>query len=640
MSRRRTRRSVRPLAAVPLAAALLLTGAVACSSEDPPERVLQAFLDGWPTGDLAGVPLVAPTGSPLAAAGVADEIAGLAGELHDIAPDLTIAGIDDGSDLATAQVTVSWPLSAGDTPATWDYQTTVRLSRGDGGWRVIWEPAVVHPDLTIGDTLAVRRTAAARADILDAAGGPLVTARPVVDVGIWPARATDLDSDLNTVDSALRSIGVTVDLASLRDRVDRADPDHFVPVVTLRQDDFASIEDRIGDLDATTFRERERHLAPSRTFARAVLGIVDEVTAEVIQNSPGVFAVGDQVGFGGLSERYDAQLRGGTGHRVLLARTAPDGQVNHTELFSAPPRPGIDLRTTLDVTVQAAAEAALHTDDRRAALVAVRISDGAVLAVANTHGADANPVNLAFTGAVPPGSTFKMVSAYGLLAAGDVAIDTIVDCPQQVTVDGRTFRNAGNLALGEVPFRTAVADSCNTPFAALAPRLGDGALAAAGAALGIGGDWSLGLDTFTGQVSDGADPAELAAASFGQGTTRVSPAAMAAATAAVARGAWLPPNLVATADPAPPSVPLDAGAVADLHTALRAVVTDGTAGALAGLPGGEVYGKTGSAEVDDVTHGWFIGWRDDLAFAVFVEGGGSGSGSAVPLVEGFLRTLG
>src|SRR5690606_38742532 len=96
----------------------------------------------------------------------------------------------------------------------------------------------------------------------------------------------------------------------LRDRIDAADPNHFVPVVTLRAGDYARIQDRIEPLAATTFRDRRRHLAPTRTFARALLGIVDEATAEAIENNPGVYEVGDQVGYGGLSQRYDARLRG------------------------------------------------------------------------------------------------------------------------------------------------------------------------------------------------------------------------------------------------------------------------------------------------------------------------------------------
>jgi cell division protein FtsI/penicillin-binding protein 2 len=150
------------------------------------------------------------------------------------------------------------------------------------------------------------------------------------------------------------------------------------------------------------------------------------------------------------------------------------------------------------------------------------------------------------------------------------------------------------------------------------------------------------MDAFSGKVSTGGSGAERAAAAFGQGETIVSPVAMAAATAAVARGQWQQPKLIA--DPAPASAPpagpaLKASAVEPLRVMMREVVTAGTATALRDVPGGPVHGKTGTAEASADTHGWFVGWQGDVAFAVLVEKGGSSTTSAVPVAEKFLRAL-
>lgn len=612
----------------------------ACSSEEDPEATLERFFAGWPTGTWEAVTFVDPAGSPVAPAAVADGIAELTGELHQTPPTFVIGETSMTNHTAQVPVQVQWPLADSDDAPVWTFDNTVRLTEGDDGWQVIWEPAVVHPQLQAGDALVVHRTPAVRGEILDRDGDPLMRARRVVDVGIWPAQATDLDGDLTVLDNALRSIDVQVDRDALAERVAEADPDQFVPVVTLRWDDYEPIREQIRDLGATTFRERERHLAPTATFARALLGVVDEVTAEIIEDNPGVYQVGDQAGHSGLSRAYDEQLRGTAGSQVLIARTTPDDELTHIELHSVAPTAGTDLHLTIDRAVQTAAEQALHGDERAAALVAIRVSDGAVLAVANTRGSAANPVNLAFTASVPPGSTFKLVSAYGLLTGGDLELDTPVPCPESVTVDGYTITNDFGGDQGEIPFRQAVAISCNTAFATLATRLGDAGLAQAGYALGIGADWHLPPEVFTGEVSTGGGATERAAAAFGQGTTVVSPAAMAAAAAAIAGGRWLPPTLVADPDePAPTAVPLDVHAVTGLQEAARAVVTEGTATALRTVPGEPVHGKTGSAEAGEATHGWFIGWQGDLALAVFVEDGAAGSASAVPLAAEFLRTL-
>jgi cell division protein FtsI/penicillin-binding protein 2 len=74
---------------------------------------------------------------------------------------------------------------------------------------------------------------------------------------------------------------------------------------------------------------------------------------------------------------------------------------------------------------------------------------------------------------------------------------------------------------------------------------------------------------------------------------------------------------------------------------LRAVVTAGSGGLLADVPGPPVVAKTGTAEFERdgrlQTHGWMIAAQGDLAVAVFVEVGESGSGTAGPILEAFLR---
>lgn len=581
-----------------------------------------------------------PTGEAVASGEVAEQLAALSGDLADRQPVLTAGQVSLEANLATGPVAVEWPLPGG---GAWRYSTEVRLSERDGQWRVIWTPELVHPELTSGDSLALRRVATTRGEILDRDGEPLVTLRQVRHLGIHPAQLTEPEVTFAQLSDALATLGVDVSASDLVSRTAEADPEHFVPVVTLRVADYEQIADRVSPLPGILAREDEQHLAPSRVFARALLGTVSEATAEDLERHPELYAVGDQVGHGGLSERYDERLRGTAGRRVVISRPAPDGEATEVELWHEEPVPGANLTITVDPRAQEAAEAALATSDGDSALVAIQISDATVVAAANMSGAAANPVNLALTAAVPPGSTFKMVTSYALLSAGVVEQDSTVGCPAQFTVEGRTIGNAGGFGLGDVPFRTAVARSCNTTFAALAPELAPDGLATAAASLGLGGEWDLGVETFTGSVSTGGSATEQAAAAFGQGTTIVSPAAMAAATAAVARGAWLPPKLLL--DPAPPAVepvPLAEAVIEDLHGALREVVTTGTARDLASVPGEAVYGKTGSAEYaegSDDTHAWFVGWQGDLAFAVFVADGGSGSEAAVPIARDFLTRL-
>ena len=77
---------------------------------------------------------------------------------------------------------------------------------------------------------------------------------------------------------------------------------------------------------------------------------------------------------------------------------------------------------------------------------------------------------------------------------------------------------------------------------------------------------------------------------------------------------------------------------------MRAVVTDPNGTAVSVPFPGVVYGKTGTAEYGTgnplPTHAWFIGFRDTVAFAIIVEGGGFGAAVAAPIGSRFLASLG
>ncbi|MEU5783935.1 penicillin-binding transpeptidase domain-containing protein [Micromonospora lupini] len=632
-----------------LTAALLTAGVLAaCSGDDGPERSADAFLAGWRSGDLQAVAIVDTTGAKVPAAEVTKEIKELSGELASTPPTLTRQGEPKiTKNIATTTIRVDWPLPG---QAHWTYDRELRLVQGDDDqWQVMWEPRVIHEQLTKGDRLGLRRDTGPRAGVLDAAGQPIVSPRPVVRVGVQPNQVTDIKKLVKDLDGAFKAIRPAlvpaVDLSDLPKRVAEADPGGLVEVVTLRDDAYRQIKPRIYDLPGTKFVSDKLDLAPTREFARALLGSVDPAQADDLAAHPDRYVTGDLVGHGGLQGRYDERLRGAPGLTVVVERPDEGGKLAPTggELFRQAPKPGQALKTTLDVATQNAADGALRAESRRAALVAVRVSDGAVLAAANGPGPAGE--NLAFDAQVPPGSTFKMVSALGLLDRGAVTLDGPVECKKTFTVDGWSFKNSDNFELGSVPFRTDFAKSCNTAFASLAPKLGGDGLAVAGRSLGLEGQWDLGTDAFTGKVSTGGSPAEQAAASFGQGTTLVSPLAMAGATAAVARGAFIQPKLLVDPAPAKPAAtdgPLKPQSIEALRTMMREVVTAGTGSALKDVPGDEVYGKTGTAEYDDNpahTHAWFVGWQGDVAFAVFVEKGGASTASAVPIAERFLRAL-
>ncbi len=542
-----------------------------------------------------------------------------------------------------ADVTLAWRWDV-TADAPWEYDTSVRLAQGGEDpqeWRVEWSPEAFAPGLAEGETVGLRTLTPQRGDITGDGGEVLVTERPVLRYGLDKTKV----EGTQVARSARRIARVLdVDVAAYAERAEAMGAEAFVEAVVLREDDALEVLPAFREVPGALAVRDTLPLAPTREFAAALLGRVGPATAEVVEESGGSIVAGDEVGLSGLQARYDEQLRGSPGTAVV-ARGADD--VLRT-LFEVPATDGADLVTTLSADLQQRAEAALATlgaGAPAAALVAIRPSDGAVLATANGEGAAG--ADLAATGQYAPGSTFKVVSSLALLRSG-LAVDDVVSCPATTVVDGRSFKNYDDYpstALGDIPFVQAIAQSCNTALIANADRLGAGDLSAAAAALGLGVDHDLGFGVYFGQVPPAETETGAAADLIGQGTVLASPFAMATVAASVAAGRTVLPVLLPEHEvqQVAPEVPLTGQEAGTLRGLMRAVVTTGSGRFLLDVPG-EIGAKTGTAEYgepdasgDLPTHAWMIATRGDLAVAVFVETGVSGSQTAGPVLEAFLR---
>jgi len=348
------------------------------------------------------------------------------------------------------------------------------------------------------------------------------------------------------------------------------------------------------------------------------------------------YQAGDLVGQGGIEQAYQAQLAGKPSQTIQVEGPGKRADATAARFAATPGKP---VQTSLDMQDQMAASAAVsaaHTS-KPIDLVAIQPSTGKVLAVVERPGG----FDRALAGIFPPGSTFKVITA-SALAQGGMRPASSVQCPSQVTIGGRTFHNDNNEHLGTTSLQTAFAVSCNSTFAMLAyQRLGGSSLASMAARFGFNTTANLGIPATLGKFTTPHQPVDLAADAFGQGTDLVNPLSQASVAAAIADGTWRSPVLVTSPAPRQSSSPrkISAGILDTLRPMMRAVVTSGTAAGV-GFPAG-VYGKTGTAQYGTGTHshGWFIGYRSDLAFAVLVEGGGLGADSAGPVANAFLRKL-
>jgi cell division protein FtsI/penicillin-binding protein 2 len=608
------------------------------------DQAAAALAAGLSAKDLAPLPFVGATG-----AAINDLFRPLVAGMGPLKPTVTLGPVSRDGSAATATLSFSWAFPG--VPERWTYTTEAKLAKESGQWKTSWQPSVVHPQLDGTHRLSQRRLYPERGELLGEDGDPIVVDRPVFRIGIDKSKVNEQTAKASAV--RLAKV-VKINGKAYAKKVAAADKSAFVPAIVLRMDaPDLPLGSQIRAIPGALSIRTGQMLAPTRDFARPIIGIVGEATKEDVDESGGAVVSGDQVGLTGLQKRYDQQMRGTPGVRVrLIAAKAsgssaspsptpsPASEAEPVVLFEVKPVPGKSLTITLNVGLQKLAEKTLANTKPASALVAVRPSTGAIVAAANGEGNRGQ--SLATVGRAAPGSTFKISSALALLRA-DLTPSSVVKCAPTVSVNGRKFRNYSDYPRsqqGRITLRTALAQSCNTAFIGQRGKLERSSLAEAAGSLGFGIDYDVGYPSFFGSVPDDPTATGRAATMIGQGKVEASPMAMAAVVASVEAGETVIPHLVDGQEATSKGKPLTDQEAKQLREMMRAVVNEGSGRVLGNLAGPAVMAKTGTAEYGASkplkTHAWMIAAQDDLAVAVFVNDGKSGSQTAGPLLRTFL----
>ncbi|MGD7001002.1 penicillin-binding transpeptidase domain-containing protein [Corynebacterium halotolerans] len=526
--------------------------------------------------------------------------------------EISLNRVDSQDNLAEVGYTMAWDLPR---DRMLEYDSTMTLTRSEGEWTVRWRPTLVHPELGANQHLELRSVPAEQASVITSDGaevlGSGVVHRILVDTGkmsdpkITAARIADAVNDAKRGEDS----GPALDPAVLADRL--AEASGTYSVTTIPQLHGPAVADQLGDLAEVSLNEEAAMVPTDPDFATDIMSRVGTIVAE--------------------------DLEGTDGWRV--ATVTSEGAA-YDDVAYEPAQPAPAIRIGLGYDIQRAAEEAVSLRrDMKAMLVAIRPSTGQILAVAQTDQADEDG-NIATMGQYPPGSVFKVITAAAGFERQELTPESIVPCPGSMDIYGRMVTNYNGFSLGNVPLDRAFASSCNTTFADMSYQLAPGELQEVGKQFGVGVNYDIpGLDTVTGSIPEGETALDRTEAGYGQGLDLASPFGMALMSATVAAGATPVPRLIdghetQVSEDAPP---LDEETVAQLRQVMRSVVTSGTARGMQAE--GEIYAKTGEAEINGGSHAWFTGFRDDdIAFATLVVLGG-GSETAVSVTDHFFRAL-
>lgn len=319
------------------------------------------------------------------------------------------------------------------------------------------------------------------------------------------------------------------------------------------------------------------------------------------------------------------------------------------QLFSGAQVKGASVELTIDPEIQQLAWD-LIPDGQQGSIVVMEPGTGNVLAMVSKPSYDPNLLaghdtgvvmenleelssfpglspyfNPATQSLVAPGSVFKLVVAAAALESGDFDADSEIPNPAVLDLPGTdaglpNFVNGGCAARATADLEFALEQSCNTPFAQIAWELGTETVLEQARDFGFGEKFFVPVEVAASQFPEELSEPALAQSAIGQFDVRVTPLQMAMVNAAIANdGVLMKPNLVkalrapdleriSASEPEVLRESMSADTANQLTDWMVNVVNNGTARAAA-IPGVEVAGKTGTAEVSGQgDNAWFTGF--------------------------------
>ncbi|HVN04302.1 MAG TPA: penicillin-binding protein 2 [Bryobacteraceae bacterium] len=480
--------------------------------------------------------------------------------------------------------------------------------------------------------------------------------------------------------------GLNLDYADLVARVKRyTSRPKYDPIII--KEELSPAELSFVDSHREFFPEMElihaqRRLYPQNGFAAHVIGYTGEISEEELDSPEfAKYSQGDVIGKFGIEREYNDTLMGVDGERQVVVDNL--GKTREV-LADKEAVPGKDLQLTLDLDLQAVAELAM--DGKNGAVVAMDPRTGEVLAMVSRPTFDPNKfavrikpsdwkeiadnpdhplLNRVIQGQLAPGSTFKPFVAIAGLESGAIDDKFTVHCSGGAVFYGKYRRCWWKPGHGTVALHGGIVHSCDVYFYTVGDRTGIDKIAFYADQAGFGQKTGIDLP----HEAEGIVPSsawkirnyhekwyagETISVAIGQGALTVTPLQLARAYSWLINGGlWHQPHLVKGGKYQEHSWPLAQNNVQDVIDGTWGVVNEpGGTGVRAALPGLNVCGKTGTAQLasneflkgrsgkEFEDNSWFVGFAPrqapEIVVVALYEHGGHGQ-FAAPVVRDVLK---
>lgn len=483
-----------------------------------------------------------------------------------------------------------------------------------------------------------------------------------------PAIADALHLDYNELANKIRRMGSRPQIV-IKDELSR---DEMAWIQSHRD------ESSIPEMEVIKSWKR---LYPQDGFAAHAVGYVGEISESELDQPQFIdYHAGDVIGKDGIEREYDSILRGVDGERrVLVDSMGRERQVDKPKEAVG----GRDLQLSLDLDLQSVAELAM--DGKRGGVVAIDPRTGEVLAMVSRPTFDPNK----FTGRISrtdwkeiagdpykplmnrvtqaefaPGSTFKPIMGLAGLESGVIDDKTDFHCPGGASFYGHYFACHLKGGHGDITLHRAIAQSCDVYFYNVGNKLGIDRIAKYAEMAGFGSKTGIDLPNERESTMPSTRwkmrnfrqkwyAGETISVAIGQGAVTVSPLQLATAIGGLSlNGRWMRPHMVRSAKPALiRQVQFNPENIQDVISGMDAVVNEGGTGRASALPGVDVAGKTGTAQLAATqlvkggkktlqNNAWFVGFAPrnspEIVVVALYENGIE-SYNAVPIVRDVLK---
>ena len=472
--------------------------------------------------------------------------------------------------------------------------------------------------------------------------------------------------------------------------------------------DIAWVESHSLEFPELRIENQPQRFYPHGTQLAHVLGYVGEISPKQLESDEWKdkgLKPGDIIGKGGLEQYYDEFLRGTPGYRKVIVDSR--GRVQN-EIGIVPAQAGQDMVSTIDLDLQLAAEQKLaESASKRGTIIAMDPNNGEILAMASLPSFDPNifvqgsktpegrkqiaaywqdekrPLyNRAIQGRYPPGSTWKLPESVAALRQGVITVkNSNMACGGGIQIGNKFTRCMGSH--GSPPLSYAITHSCDGYYYRLALKMKIEGLIDMIETFGY--DKRTGVDLPNEKVSQTPkswkpivekregrwSDIRTVYASIGQDTVVVTPISMLRAVSSIGvKGRMYTPHFLKEfrsinavgeetdityvpprggfgfQHPEPKLIEMTPEQEEIVVQGLWAVVNGGGTGAGIRIPGFEIAGKTGTAQVAELgkdvgankDHAWFVSfapaYKPEIAVIALVENVGFGGSHAAPAAKG------